>query len=350
MENIIETSFGKTGSGEAKLYTLSSDRISAGFTDYGCILARLTVPDRNGVPRSVVLGYDSAEGYEAGTSFLGATVGRYAGRIGGAGFGLFGRRFTLSENDGENHLHGGFSKRFYSVRREGDSLVFSLVSPDMDEGFPGELRLSVRVAVYGNTLRIGYEAETDAPTVLNITNHSYFDLSGNGAAGHRLKVFADRYAETEGMIPTGRILPVAGTPLDFTCPRPIKDALDAPELAATRGLDHSFVLPETEGKPLRDAALLSSEETGITLLCRTTQPTVHVYTAGFLDLDSAAQGFGKPLLRHGGVCLETQHLPDSPNRPEFPGVTLMPGERFREVTEFVFGTMPEYHGCPEEEE
>lgn len=343
MENIFDEKngfrsgpFGTTSQGEARLYTLSSDSICACLTDFGCTLTRLAVPDRNGEWRNVVLGYDSALGYERGSSFVGGTVGRYAGRIGGARFSLDGREYTLEKNDGENHLHGGFAKRFFDAERDGGAIRFSLVSPDMDEGFPGQLTLRVRVSVRGGTLRFEYEAETTAPTFVNITDHAYFDLGG-GAAAHDLTVFADRYAETEDMIPTGRILPVAGTPLDMTSPRSLEETVASPELIKTRGLDHSFVLPKGRQGTLRRAALLKSRDSGISLLCRTTQPTVHVYTAGFLDLDAARDmASGAPLSRNGGVCLETQHLPDSPNKPGFPPTLLLPGEKYREITEYVF--------------
>ena len=332
--NITETGFGRAFGREARLFTLSNGAIRASFTDLGAALVSLEAIDGEGRPHETVLGYDSAEGYAAGTSSIGAEVGRYAGRIGGAGFELNGVRYELSKNDGPNHLHGGFGRRYYSADGDGDAIVFGLVSPDGDEGFPGELSLRVRASLVGNALRMEFTAETDRDTYLNITNHAYFNLNGGGTVdSHLLRVNAREYAELgEGFIPTGRILPVRGTLFDFTEARPLSCVLDRPELAATRGLDHSFMLP---GSGMRTAAELYSPDSGIRLVCRTTQPTVHVYTAGYLDLDGAPclRGGARALSR-GGVCLETQHLPDSPNKPEFPSALLRAGERRTDITEF----------------
>ncbi len=332
MEEICEKSFGFVGSREARLFRLDSPCLSVSVTDFGAAITDITLRDRHGNPRSVVLGYENAEGYAAGSCFLGAAVGRYAGRIGGASFNLGGKCFRLIANDGENHLHGEFSKRFFETEKLENGLVFRLVSPDGDEGFPGELRFSLKVSVIGNVLRLEYNAEADADTPVNFTNHSYFNLNGGGTVlGHRLKLFSDKYAETDAaLIPTGRILPVQGTAYDFTEARPVSSAFSA----LPRGLDTSFILQEGGG--MKNAAELYSEESGIRLLCRTTQPTVHVYTAGFLDADAAASAGHRKHPRFGGICFETQHLPDSPNRPEFPSALLRKGGRFFEATEFVF--------------
>ena len=333
-------SFGRALGRRARRYILTAEKLTVGVTDFGAAITDIIVPGRDGKPVNAVLGYDDASGYEKGTSSLGATVGRYAGRIGGARFTLEGREYLLEKNDGENHLHGSFGKRFFKAERIENGVRFTLLSPDTDEGFPGELRLFVTYEAEGGTLRVTYEAETDRDTVLNITNHSYFNLSGEGnCADHVLTVFADGTAEVgNGLIPTGRLLPVHGTPLDFTAPRRLKETIEDAELSATRGLDHSFIVRGEPGT-LRSAARLTSPKTGVSLLCRTTQPTVHVYTAGFLDMDAAQRlRGGAKAEKNGGVCLETQHLPDSPNRPEFPSVLLKAGERFREVTEYVFGT------------
>lgn len=335
MKSIGIRPFGRVGRRDAFLYSIEAEGVRAVFTDFGAALAGLFVPDREGKERNVVLGYSSAEGYAAGSSSVGATVGRYAGRIGGAEFVLGGRRYSLPANDGVNHLHGCFPKRFFEAEETDEGLAFTLVSPDGEEGFPGELTLRVRVSVSRGTLALDYEAVSDGDTVINITNHSYFDLGGEGAGEHYLRVFSDSYAETkEGLIPTGRLLPSAGSPLDFTERRRIAPVLSDPALAATRGLDHSFPI---EGEGLREAAELYSPRSGIKLSCFTTQPTVHIYTAGFLDADSAAEFFPeekKP--RFGGVCLETQHYPNSPNIGRFPSTALKKGELFSERTEFRF--------------
>ncbi|MCR5809337.1 MAG: galactose mutarotase [Clostridiales bacterium] len=329
--------FGMSGGAQAKLYTLSSEGMSVCFTDLGCSLTSLLVPDRFGCMRDVALGYGSAAGYMAGSSFVGATVGRYAGRIGGARFSLGERSFELEKNDGENHLHGGFGKRLFAAEEIRGGVKFSLVSPDMDEGFPGRLELSVSVTLKGRALRLVYEAVSDADTFINITNHSYFNLNGRGdIAGHVLRVNAKRYAELgPGNIPTGELLSVRGTPFDFTSRRPLMEAIADPALASTRGLDHSFAL-ENEGRLVKACELISPDS-GIRLSCRTTQPSVHIYTAGFLDGDRAPfDKNGHGFERHGGVCLETQHFPDSPNKKEFPSTLLKAGETYREITEFEF--------------
>lgn len=332
MVKFIEKSFGFANGREARLFRLDSPCLSVSFTDFGAAIADITVRDRNGKPRSVVLGYPDAAGYAAGSCFIGAAVGRYAGRIGGAAFTLGGKEFRLPANDGRNHLHGGFSKRFYEVEKLPDGLRFDLVSPDGDEGFPGELRFSLKVSLYENTLRLEYGAEADADTVVNFTNHSYFNLNGGGSIrGHRLKLFADEYAETDAeLIPTGRRLPVRGTAYDFTEGKPISEML----AALPDGLDTSFVLPSGGG--MQTAAELYSEESGIRMLCRTTQPTVHIYTAGVPAPPSDPPLRGDHPPRFGGICFETQHLPDSPNKPGFPSTVLKKGERFFEATEFVF--------------
>lgn len=335
MSIVDKTPFGFVNGRQATLYTLRSDEACVSICDLGCTLTGFTVSDRRGRPTDIVRSYADAADYEEGSSSLGATVGRYAGRIGGARFSLGDKEFLLEKNDGENHLHGGFGKRFWSVEQIDDKLRFTLLSPDMDEGFPGELSVSVTAELSGRRLRLTYEAVCDAPTVLNLTNHAYFNLAGSGdSLGLYLRVRSDRYAELgSGMIPTGRLLPVAGTTLDFTSEKRIGDVVYDGSLAKTCGLDHSFAL-ENNGE-LREAAELFCPETGLRLICRTTQPTVHIYTANFLHLDSVGvDKNGERLSRYGAVCLETQHFPDSPNRPEFPSTALRPGERFREVTEY----------------
>ena len=336
MTTVIEkSSFDSAFGSEAFLYTLRSDKAAVSFCDFGCTLTDFTVLDKRGVPVNIVRSYADAACYAAGSSFLGATVGRYAGRIGGASFSLDGKEFLLDKNDGANHLHGGFAKRFWNVERVGEALRFSLVSPDMDEGFPGELCVSVTAELSGKRLRLTYEAFCDSTTVLNLTNHSYFNLSGSGdALGHILRVNSEYYAELgPGMIPTGRLLSVLGTPFDLTSARRLGDVVSDASLSPAGGLDHSFAL-DNNGE-LRDAAELFCRESGLGLICRTTQPTVHIYTGNFLHLDSVGvDKNGEPLQRYGGVCFETQHFPDSPNKKEFPSAVLRPGDRFLEVTEY----------------
>ncbi|MBQ1893248.1 MAG: galactose mutarotase [Clostridia bacterium] len=333
MINIFETEFGCAFGRKARRFTLSSPDISVSVTDLGAAITGVTVPDRYGSPVNAVLGCPSAEGYAAGSSCLGATVGRYAGRISNARFTLDGREYRLVENDGPNHLHGVFPKRFFETEPIENGVRMSLMSPAGEDGFPGELALGVSYRLNGGVLSIEYEAETDSATVLNITNHSYFALDGTGSVkDHLIRVRSDRVLELgEGMIPTGRLVPVRGTALDLTEPKRIGDALASPELALTGGLDHSF--PLGGGGELTLAASLYSPLSGIGLRVSTTQPSVHVYTGNFVDRDAAGV-FGK----YGGVCFETQHFPNSPNEPSFPATVLRKGERFRELTVLEFGT------------
>ena len=330
---IKEEYFGSVNGRRARLFTLSNGVISASFTDFGASLVSLLAPEKDGCRTETVLGYDSAEGYSRGSCYLGATVGRFAGRIGGASFTLDGAEYRLPKNDGENHLHGGFSKRFFDAGIKGEELVFSLESPDGDEGYPGNLKLKVTVSLDGYSLVIRYEAETDKKTVVNFTNHAYFDLDPdkNGVLRHVLRLNSDSYAEADAaLIPTGRILPVSGTPLDFTEGKVLEGILSDERFRSTRGLDHSFIL---KGKGLMKAAELIYPSTGLTLRLSTTQPVMHVYTGGFLDGDACPvlRG-GVKQKRHLGVALETEHLPDSPNKPDFPDTTLVPGKRFSETT------------------
>lgn len=330
MKTLNKKYFGSTSQGEAHVFTLSSPKLIVRVCDFGAALVGVSLSDPRFRSKNLVLGYENAEGYEKGSSSVGAAVGRYAGRIGGAKFTLGGREYRLEKNDGENHLHGGFSKRLWSAEQTEKGVRFTLISPDGDEGFPGELRVSCLYEVEGSVLRLIYEAEAAAPTHLNLTNHSYFSIGGETAGEELLTVYADRFAELgEGSIPTGRLLPVSGTALDLNSPKRLKEILRSPLLEKTGGLDHSFILPAGGG--MKTAAKLVSPETRLSLTCRTTQPTVHIYTGNFIHLDAAAR-----FPKRGGVCFETQHLPDSPNKPEFPTTLLLPGEIFREVTEYEF--------------
>ena len=304
---------------EAQLFHIGNEHITACVTDFGAALARLYARTGEGIWRGIAQGYENASGYLRGSSSVGATVGRYAGRIGGAAFTLGGRSYELERNDGNNHLHGGFGKRFWDAEILESGVKFSLLSPDGDEGFPGELKVSVTYETEGSSLRIIYKAETDRDTVVNLTNHSYFNLAGSGdIAEHRLWLAPDTFAELDGAnIPTGRLLSVKGTKFDFTSERELADTV----------VDHSFIL--NNGGRLTEAARLSCPGSGLALVCRTDQPTVHVYTADYLQFDTGAE-----FPARGGVCLETQHLPDSPNKPGFPTTVLRPGEIFESVTEF----------------
>lgn len=332
MNDMRKIYFGRTSLGAAHTWALSTPFLTARVTDLGASLVSLRVRTPAGRLKNTVLGYKNAALYEKGTSTVGATVGRYAGRIGGAAFTLDGKEYALEKNDGENHLHGGFMKSLWHAEAGEGRVRFALSSPDGDEGFPGALRVFCTYEAEGRTLRIVYEAEADAPTVLNLTNHSYFSLGGS-AEEELLSVNAELYAELgPGSIPTGRLLPVSGTVFDLREPKRIGSFVDSPELSETSGLDHSFIINRS-APGLACAARLYDPETGLTLVCRTTRPTVHIYTANFLHLDAAGS-----FPRHGAVCMETQHLPDSPNKPDFPSTVLRPGEEYREETEYEFLT------------
>ena len=333
MTVVFETEFGAVNGRRARLFTLSSECISVSVTDFGAAITNITVPDRNGEKVNAVLCCPSAEGYASGTSCIGACVGRFAGRIAGARFTLEGREYRLPQNDGENHLHGVFPKRFFDAEPVENGVKMRLLSPAGEDGFPGELRICVTYRLEGAALTVEYRAETDSITPLNITNHSYFNLNGSGTVkDHIIRVNADSFLELgPGMIPTGRILPVKGTALDLTDNKRIGCVLCSNELDMTGGVDHSF--PLENGGELKEAASLFSPDSGIGMRVFTTQPALHVYTGNFVHLDASGL-----FLRHGGVCFETQSFPNSPNEPSFPSAVLRKGETFRETTVFLFET------------
>ncbi len=316
----------------------------------GGIITRWTAPDRNGVYQDVVLGFDSLEPYVKENPFFGALVGRYGNRIAGGQFELDGQTYTLARNNGANHLHGGvrgFDKVLWEASAAPDNdraqLLLDYHSPDGEEGYPG--RLDVRV-VYtltdDNALEITYQAVTDKPTVVNLTQHTYFNLSGDFShdiLDHELQLNADAYLPVDtGLIPTGEIRPVAGTAFDFTQPKTIGRDLDAndPQLRVGGGYDHCWVL-RREGPGLMPAATAYHPRSGRLLQVATEEPGVQFYIGNFLDGTLPAQGGGK-YGKRSGFCLETQHFPDSPNRPEFPSTRLDPGQVYRTRTVFSFST------------
>ena len=333
---IQKENFGQTASGEAvSRFTLRND---AGMTvrvlDYGCTIQSIQAPDRSGRPVNAALGYDDLEGYERGSSYLGAFVGRFANRIRGAAFPLNGEMIRLQPNDGENHLHGVYPRTVFPAETEGDTLVFRRRSPAGEEGYPGNLDLEIRYALRAdNALVLTYLARTDADTVLNLTNHTYFNLNGGGdVLGHRLQLRADRFTESDAQtLPTGRILSVDGTPMDFRAGRTIGEGLgtDDEPLRLCRGYDHNFILRAGEGP----FAVAVGDRTGVRLEAFTTQPAVQLYTGNFLDEDAAP---GARFPRWGGFCLETQHFPDAPHFPHFPSTVLRPGELFYQETIYRF--------------
>jgi aldose 1-epimerase len=337
--------FGKTADGSpAHLYTLeSTDGIRVGISDFGGTICSLWVPDARGELADVVLGYGSLEGYLAGRSFFGGIIGRFGNRIAKGRFTLDGVERVLPLNNGPNHLHGGpngFDRHLWNGEPlSGDRIgvKFSRVSPDGEEGYPGNLRTEVTYVLEGNsTLAIEYRAITDKPTVVNLTNHAYFNLAGHASGpilDHELTLFADRFTPTDStLIPTGEVAPVAGTPFDFQQSTRVGDRIDADheQLRFAGGYDHNFVL---SGGPadLRRAAFVREPRSGRTLEVLTTEPGIQFYSGNFLAGHDIGKG-GVPYAHRTGFCLETQHFPDSPNQPQFPSTVVLPGQVFQSRT------------------
>ena len=340
----IEVSdFGKANGENVQLYTMTNSHgMVAKVMTYGAILTELHVPDRTGKMADVVLGFDNLQQYVAGHPLFGAIAGRYANRIAKGAFTLDGKEYHLAVNNGPNSLHGGkvgFDKRVWKARKGDNSVTLTYVSPDGEEGYPGTLTTNVTYTLTDNNeLRIDYSATTDKATVINVTNHSYWNLHGSGSGkdilDHLMQINADHYTPVDAtLIPTGEIAPVKGTIFDFTKPKPIgQDIAKTP--GDPNGYDHNFVL---NGKgDLAMCAKVTDPDTGRTMEVWTTQPGVQFYTGNFLDGKLAGIG-GKPYVGHYAFCLETQHFPDSPNHPKFPTTVLKPGETFKSTTAYKFG-------------
>ncbi len=336
--------FGTTKSGTSvDEYHLSSGRgVSASIITYGGIIRAISVPDRHGNSADIVLGFDSLAQYETRHPYFGTITGRYANRIARGSFELDGTRHTLATNNPPNHLHGGhegFDRAVWSARTESraDSvaLVLSHLSPDGDQGYPGAVAVEVTYTVSAlNTLRIDYVATSDKATPINLTSHSYFNLAGHDSGDvlrQKVQIFADQYVPVDAtLIPTGALLPVAGTAFDFRQPRMIGARIS--EVAP--GYDHTFVLQELAG--LKRAAVAWDPGSGRALEVVTSEPGVQFYTGNFLDGSQAGKG-GALYQRYAGFCLETQHFPDSVNQPSFPSTILRPGDVYRQSTLLKFG-------------
>jgi len=341
---VAKQAFGHTSEGTAvDLYSLADGKVEVGIITYGGIIVSLRTPDRNGKVDDVVLGCDSVEKYVAQTAHFGGIVGRYANRIAHGTFQLDGHTFSIPKNDGDNSLHGGvrgFDKVVWEAKKIQDGVELTHVSKDGDQGFPGTLNTTVRYTLSGNALRIEYSATTDKDTVLNLTNHSYFNLAGQGKGdvlGHVLKINASRMTPVDAnLIPTGALTSVEGTPFDFRTPHAIGERIDADDaqLRLGRGYDHNFVLDHPSGQ-LAEAAEVYEPTTGRILQVLTTEPGLQLYTGNFLD-GSITGKAGRVYNRRFGFCLETQHFPDSPNHAGFPSTTLKPGQVFHSVTVFQF--------------
>ncbi len=343
--------FGTANGTKVDLYTLTNaNGLRADITNYGGIIVRLYAPDRNGRLADIVLGYDALADYIRATPYFGAIVGRYGNRIARGRFTLDGVEYTLATNNMGNHLHGGkkgFDKVVWSAEpfrsAEAVGLKLTYTSKDGEEGYPGNLRCTVRYSLTNSDeLKIEYEAETDKATPVNLTNHSYWALSGHGERdilGHELMLNADRFLPVDAtLIPTGELRPVKGTPMDFTKPAPIGARVnqDDEQLKLGKGYDHCWVLNKKGGEMSLSASVYEPT-TGRVMEVLTTEPAIQFYCGNFLDGSNVGKG-GKVYKHRYGFCLETEHYPDSPNKPAFPSTILRPGEQYRTTTVYRFRT------------
>jgi len=332
--------FGVLSSGQKlNLFTISNGKMSFSVTDMGCAITSILLPDPIFGFVDVVLGFSTFEGYARNFSLFGSLVGRYAGRISGASFPLSDGRCQLQDNDGGNCMHGGYpnyagliwkSAPFHSVHEAG--VLFSRTSPRGEQGFPSKLDLRISVSLTDtDDLCLRYRAKSDGPTPVNLTNHTYFNLAGKGTVlDHQLQLFADRYIETSAnRIPTGAFLDVAGTPFDFRTPRTIGGRIKE----VSGGYDHTWEVNRS-AEPLNPVARVEDPISGRALTVHSTQPACQLYTANHLSGISGKSGASYD--PGSGLCLETQHFPDSPNRPEFPNTILLPGDRYRHQTVWHF--------------
>ena len=342
--------FGKTpDGGSADLYVLKNQGgVEVSITNFGGIVVAIKAPDRQGKPGDVVLGYDSLDGYANRSGYFGAVIGRYGNRIAHAKFSLDGVTYTLAQNNGENSLHGGtqgFNKVLWEARdistKDEPALELKYTSKDGEEGYPGNLSVTVTYTLTNhNELKIDYTATTDKKTVVNLTNHSYFNLAGPGGdiLKHVLMLNADEFTPVDaGLIPTGELREVQGTPFDFRQPTAIgaRIAQDDEQLKLGKGYDHNFVLRSRKPGSLVLAARVVEPTTGRALEVWTTEPGVQFYSGNFLDGTIRGKG-GQVYQRRSGFCLETQHFPDSPNHANFPTTVLKPGKRYHTTTIYKF--------------
>jgi len=345
---VLEKDFGTRDGRSIILYTLTNSHgVEVRAMNYGGIILSLRVPDRKGQLADIVLGHEKAEGYMPNPPYLGAIVGRYANRIANGRFTLDGKAYTLPKNDGPNTLHGGLTRTFDKVVWDGEAqkgknaVAFSYLSKDGEEGFPGNLRVKVTYTLTdSNELVIDYDATTDKATAINVSQHSYFNLKGEGNGDildHEIMINADKFTPVDkNLIPTGELRAVKGTPFDFTTSTKIGARIEDQyeQMVLGHGYDHNFVL-NRKGAGLSLAARVYEPTTGRVLEVSTTQPAVQFYTGNFLD-GSVTGKEGHVYKRRYGFCLETQHYPDSPNHPDFPSAVLKPGEKFHQTTVFKF--------------
>jgi aldose 1-epimerase len=338
--------FGMVDGQSVDLYTLTNrNQVEAAITNYGGIVVLLKTPDRQGKLADIVLGFDSLDGYLKGHPYFGAIIGRYGNRIAKGKFTLGGTEYKLAANNGENHLHGGtkgFDKVVWKARQAGpNQLELSYTSKDGEEGYPGNLAVRVTYTLTdANELKIDYSGSTDKETVVNLTNHSYFNLAGAGEGdilGHEVLIRASRFTPVDaGLIPSGELKPVKGTPFDFVYTRTIGERIGTndQQLILGKGYDHNYVL-ESRGGALALAARVREPASGRMMEVLTTEPGLQFYTGNFLDGSITGKG-GKVYRQRYGFCMETQHFPDSPNKPEFPSVVLTPGKTYQSTTVYRF--------------
>lgn len=354
--SITNEPFGQVGGTPVSRYTLNSGHgMQVRILNYGGIIQSVEVPDREGHAKNVVLGFPTLDGYLNNTgdakTYFGAIIGRYGNRIAKGAFSLNGAEHRVPVNNNGNSLHGGtsgFDSKVWQAspqsNNDGASLKLQYVSPAGEMGYPGTLTTTVTYTVgQDNQLRINYRATTDAPTVVNLTNHSYFNLAGEDTLNiydQKLTINADHYTPTnDTQIPTGQIAPVKGTPFDFTAPTPVGAHITAndPQLLLAHGYDHNWVINRGDNTGLVQAAKAEDPQTGRTMTVSTTEPGVQFYTSNFLE--GAFAGTSGHIYRQGaGFTMETQHFPDSPNQPSFPSTTLNPGQTYDSTTVFAFGT------------
>ncbi len=337
--------FGQLADGTpVDLYTLKSSALDVTITNFGDRIVTLKTADRNGKIDDVVLGYDTFEPYLTGRPFFGAVVGRYANRIAHGRFTLDGRSYQLPINNNGNSLHGGlvgFDKRLWTGRVVPNGVLLTYLSKDGEEGYPGNLTATVRYTVVRNELRVDYGATTDQDTVVNLSNHSYFNLAGAGRGnilGHQLTILADRFTPLDAnQIPTGELRSVAGTPFDFRTPHAMGERIDADDdqLRLGHGYDENWVLNDRKAKPTL-AASVYEPGSGRVMDILTNQPGLQLFSGNFLG-PVTGKG-GKEYVPRTAFCLETQHFPDSPNQPSFPSTVLKPGQSFKATTIFRFSS------------
>ena len=349
MTSITSRYFGKTKDGQdvTAFEMQNANNMIVTILDFGCTIQSITIPDKNKIIRDIVLGYDDVTSYENGSCFYGAIVGRYANRIGNASFILDGKTYQLEKNIGENnHVHGVFAKRMFKANIQNEKLILRYLSPDMEEGFPGNLNVEVSFHLTNdNALEISYQATTDAPTILNLTNHCYFNLNGQDGStifDHELKLNCSYYSEyNEDFSQSGKIISVNNTPLNFREEQTIGARFndDYHQFRICTGYDHNMII-DGNSNELKLVGTCKSNKSGICLKMYTTEPAIQLYSSNFIHFDPVP--YGKNKIRYpknGAFCLEAQHFPDSPRHPHFPSTILRPNELYTQKTIYQFNIL-----------